>query len=281
MASESELDDLANDIRAKGGLIYPVVFCGDELLDGRNRIEAGERSGLLDVELLKDKDSRLRIQLGVGIDPYEYVLSANLHRRHLTEERRRQLIGDIIKAKPEESDRAIAKKVKRDHKVVARVRKKLESTGAVAPVQKRVGADGKRRKKPEQYERDRPECTALAEKAKAADPEFAEWLQGPKQHRATGSAERDIEKLRAEYAALGAAEPCSLTVEDDLEPHEYRPKFLARCLDCLTCAVYSGEVDSEVIAAAERVVAKWQNFTQTLKAKFEQTEPNKQEGQPN
>jgi hypothetical protein len=83
MMSEEELAGLTKDIKDKGGLIHPVVFCGDELLDGRNRIEAGERSGLLDIECLKDKDCPLRTNLAGGIDPYEYVLAANIHRRHL------------------------------------------------------------------------------------------------------------------------------------------------------------------------------------------------------
>jgi hypothetical protein len=148
MMSEEELAGLTKDIKDRGGLIHPVVFCGDELLDGRNRVEAGERSGLLDIECLKDKDCRLRTNLAVGVDPYEYVLAANIHRRHLTDEQRRQLIAKIIKAKPAASDRAIAKQVKRDHKTVAKIRKKLESTGEVSPVETRVGADGKARKQP-------------------------------------------------------------------------------------------------------------------------------------
>jgi hypothetical protein len=167
--SEEELAGLTKDIKDKGGLIHPVVFCGDELLDGRNRIEAGERSGLLDIECLKDKDCRLRTNLAGGIDPYEYVLAANIHRRHLTNEQRRDLIAKIIKAKPDASDRTIAKQVKRDRKTVAKIRKKLESTGEVSPVEKR-GADGKKRKKPakkrmvetDHERRDRETCIAIA-----------------------------------------------------------------------------------------------------------------------
>src|SRR5262249_11251012 len=48
----------------------------------------------------------------------------------------------------EKSDRAIAADMKVDKNVVSRVRKEAESTGAVAPVEKRVGADGKARKQP-------------------------------------------------------------------------------------------------------------------------------------
>jgi hypothetical protein len=88
--------------------------------------------------------------------------------------------------------------------------------------------------------------------------------------RATGSAEVDIEQRRAEYAALGDDSPtrCLLTPEAELEPDEYRPKFLLRALDAVYMAVYSGEVDSEVVAAAEQVVAAWQSLTQELKGKL-------------
>ena len=35
------------------------------------------------------------------IDPYAYVMSANLHRRHLTPEQRRELVAKLLKASPE------------------------------------------------------------------------------------------------------------------------------------------------------------------------------------
>jgi hypothetical protein len=59
-----------------------------------------------------------------GISPYDLVLSANAHRRHLTAEQKRELIAKVLKAKPELSDRAIGKVAKVDHKTVASVRSK-------------------------------------------------------------------------------------------------------------------------------------------------------------
>ena len=49
------LEELVGDIKVKGGLIHRVIFCDGMLLDGRNRIEALERVGLL-IESLKEKD---------------------------------------------------------------------------------------------------------------------------------------------------------------------------------------------------------------------------------
>jgi hypothetical protein len=54
----------------------------------------------------------------------------------------------VIAAKPEASDRQIAKQVKADHKTVGSVRAEREATGELSPVEKRTGADGKARKQP-------------------------------------------------------------------------------------------------------------------------------------
>jgi ParB-like chromosome segregation protein Spo0J len=122
--SESELRELGADIK-KNGMTSPILlWLGDDgnysLLDGRNRLDAMELVGLKTV----DKNGKLPKQIAPGIydalgtaggeqtklyrhaDPYNLVLSLNIHRRHLTEERRRELIAKIIKAKPEASDRS-------------------------------------------------------------------------------------------------------------------------------------------------------------------------------
>jgi hypothetical protein len=58
-----------------------------------------------------------------------------------------------------------------------------------------------------------------------------------------------------------------VTVEDELYPDEYRKAFILRTRDAMSFAVYSGEVDAEVIAAAKRVAATWNEFGQTLEAR--------------
>jgi hypothetical protein len=136
MMSEPELRELGEDIKENGQRVQVVLWKdpspGGEhwLVDGRNRLDAMELVGMP----IFDKIGRQRFywRLMDG-DPYEQVLSLNLLRRNLTDEQRRELIAKIIKAKPEASDRAIAQQVKRDHKTVAKVRKKLESTGEVSP----------------------------------------------------------------------------------------------------------------------------------------------------
>jgi hypothetical protein len=88
-----------------------------------------------------------------GTNPYEFVLSANIHRRHLTVEEKRDLIANVLKATPEKSNRQIAEMVKASHPTVAKVRREEEATGNVLPVEKTIGGDGKARKKPAKKQR--------------------------------------------------------------------------------------------------------------------------------
>jgi hypothetical protein len=62
-----------------------------------------------------------------------YIISKNIHRRHLTAEQRRALIAKLIKAQPEKSDRQVAKTAKVDHKTVAGVRSEIEGHGEIPP----------------------------------------------------------------------------------------------------------------------------------------------------
>jgi len=141
LMTEQELEELAADIRAKG-LNEPIVLRDDKILDGRNRALACDKAGV-----------RLKFQECPSNDPLGYVISANIQRRHLTAEQKRDLTADLLKAKPESSNREIAKRVKADDKTVAKVRRELEATAEIPQLEKTVGADGKARKKPEKKKR--------------------------------------------------------------------------------------------------------------------------------
>jgi N6-adenosine-specific RNA methylase IME4 len=82
-----EFESLCEDIE-KHGVRDPAVLIqvGDEkqLLDGRNRIRAAEKAGASVKTVMYDGD-----------DPLGYVLSANLHRRHLNEAQRAMVAAKI------------------------------------------------------------------------------------------------------------------------------------------------------------------------------------------
>ena len=139
MMSDAELDALAEDIK-KNGLTHRLIFWSQpggklQLLDGRNRLEALERIGIqFDVDehaaYFFPKDT---------VDPYAYVVSANIVRRHLTAEDKRDLIAKLLKASPKKSDRSIAKTVEVDNKTVAAVRSREE----IPHVDKRTDTKGR------------------------------------------------------------------------------------------------------------------------------------------
>jgi hypothetical protein len=165
MMSQAELKELASDI-GEHGLRSGVVFWTPEsvenasarkwpeelyLLDGRNRLAAIE----LAVEDDEERDEVLRYALHIDplgkgcasllysdVDPYAYVVSANIRRRHLTAEQKRDIVAELLRQKPERSDRATAKIANSNPNTVARVRKELEEDGEVSRSDTRVGADG-------------------------------------------------------------------------------------------------------------------------------------------
>jgi hypothetical protein len=139
LMSHDELIELGEDIK-RNGLTSPIVLWRADdnavpcLLDGRNRLDAIEAVTGHPVWVMLDpvlNDGTYVIQAGQRwwldvivqgpVDPYEYVLSANIHRRHLTAEQKRKLIANVLEAKPEASNNSIAKQVKADDKTVASV----------------------------------------------------------------------------------------------------------------------------------------------------------------
>jgi hypothetical protein len=61
-------------------------------------------------------------------DPYAYAMSTNYHRRHLNTENKRQAIQECLKARPRQSDPAVATV---DHKAVAAIRAEAEGHGEI------------------------------------------------------------------------------------------------------------------------------------------------------
>jgi ParB-like chromosome segregation protein Spo0J len=134
----AEFDALVADIK-KNGLRELITAYQNKILDGRNRYRACRALGI---------EPRLTPFTGDDGAARAFVISKNLHRRHLDPETKIKILAQLVAAQREKSDRKLAKEAGVDHKTIAKARKKGEATGEVSPVEKRVGADGKARKQP-------------------------------------------------------------------------------------------------------------------------------------
>lgn len=90
MMGQVELDALAADI-SKNGLQVPIEVFEDQIVDGRNRWLACNIAGI-DPDVVDVTDD--------VEDPVAYVLSLNLHRRHL-DETQRAMVGARVKKRYE------------------------------------------------------------------------------------------------------------------------------------------------------------------------------------
>jgi len=170
LMTPDELKALGEDIR-RNGLTSPIIVWSElvtpglladgyrySLLDGRNRLDAMEAVGVrFKFKFTGKYDPSLDIEGGVNrgvpdlvtidrtdADPHAYVISANIHRRHLTAEQRRQLMVAVLKATPEKSNRQIAEQTKSNHVTVGQVRKELEKSGDVEIVSTRTDTKGRK-----------------------------------------------------------------------------------------------------------------------------------------
>jgi ParB-like nuclease domain len=175
---ETELKELAENIRTNG-LRVPIVACASPddgghplVLDGRNRLDALAQLGLL--YETDDHQVGLRTWTGEkwaalsgdkihfeyfrGDDPHAFALSLNIHRRHLTREQKRELIAELVKAKPGLSDRQLGEMAKASKNTIAAVRTDMEARGQVGHVE--VRADTKGRRQPAKKRKVVPSGTA-------------------------------------------------------------------------------------------------------------------------
>ena len=83
MFSEDELNDLAADIK-KNGQTSPIQVCNGVVIDGRNRLAACKIAGVQPV------------MEEVSVDnPFAYVVSANIKRRHMTTQQRAAIAAEL------------------------------------------------------------------------------------------------------------------------------------------------------------------------------------------
>jgi hypothetical protein len=90
---KEELDTLAEDIKANE-LKEAILLFEDKILDGNNRYSAGLKIGYR----FKETDFR-QFDPKVHGDPLAFVVSQNLHRRHLTESQRAAIAATLVNTK--------------------------------------------------------------------------------------------------------------------------------------------------------------------------------------
>jgi ParB-like chromosome segregation protein Spo0J len=142
----AEFEALVADIK-KNGLREDIVIFDGKILDGRNRYRAALAAGLSVATIINDH-TRQDYALEQGGEPVAYVISTNIHRRHLTPEDKIKYLAQLVAAQPEKSDRLLAKEAGVSHPTMAKARREAEATGKALPVAKRVGSDGRARKQP-------------------------------------------------------------------------------------------------------------------------------------
>jgi hypothetical protein len=182
--SADEVKALAESIKAQG-LTSPIALWRADpdaplqLLDGISRLKACEiiespvwvdppdiRSG----PDAADPDAAVPVAHGGAgvvildgrvVDPYAYVISADIKRRHLTPAQKRNRTAALLKARPEMSNRQIATAAKVDNKTVGSVRRELEGRAEIPHVENRT--DSKGRKQPARKDAKPPKNAQAAE----------------------------------------------------------------------------------------------------------------------
>jgi hypothetical protein len=149
-----EFDALVADIKANGLREKMDLYHG-QIVDGRNRYRALQRLGI-DPNANPKEYFRKAIyahSAGGEARPHgqnnddrvrAYIISKNIHRRHLTAEQKRDLIAKLIEADPSKSDRQIAKTAKASPTTVGTVRAEMEKAGDVSNLDTRTDTKGRK-----------------------------------------------------------------------------------------------------------------------------------------
>lgn len=103
MMPPDQYEAFKEDIR-KNGFQQDIVLYKGQILDGRNRYKAAVELDMLDDLPIAEMDD------DTDIDPYQWVISRNLHRRHLNESQRAAIatkLATLGKGKPSDDNTQI------------------------------------------------------------------------------------------------------------------------------------------------------------------------------
>jgi len=133
-----EFEALKEDIRCRGVQVPIEITTEDEVLDGHQRLRA--------CRSLQIKDYPVKVVAGLKTDQAKrhHAIRANLLRRHLNQEQRRQLIADEMKrTNGRLSNNVLAVLFGCSDHTIAKVRRTLEAGSHIANVDRAEGKDGK------------------------------------------------------------------------------------------------------------------------------------------
>jgi ParB-like chromosome segregation protein Spo0J len=139
--SDAELIDLGRKIKAADGMKLPIIVLVRpdgtySLLDGRSRLDALVHVGIkFEIKVIDghvvidapeyDIPAPIEIVPDASFNAIAFVLSINLHRRHITNEKKRAIIKKVIEAQPNLSDNAVAKMAGVSDKTVKVIRQEI------------------------------------------------------------------------------------------------------------------------------------------------------------
>jgi hypothetical protein len=133
LMSEDELAALTADIK-ENGLQEAIDLYEGQIVDGRNRHAACLRCGI-----------EPRFVEYRGDDPLGFIISKNLHRRHLSQAAKGEIVIKILTEHPKWADRAIGRLARVDGKTVAARRAELEASAEIPHFETREDKKGHRR----------------------------------------------------------------------------------------------------------------------------------------
>lgn len=172
--STDEINALASDIKANG-LQKSIVTLNGEILDGRNRFEACKIAGV-----------KPRFEEFKGSDPLTFVISSNIHRRHLTASQKAAVAVELI---PPLEKQAIER----------RKRKPKDFVVPMLAQQKKHGENGKSRDQAAEIAGSGKSYTTDAKAINAESPETFEKLKRGEIN--IQDAKKEVKKLKAKATA--------------------------------------------------------------------------------
>lgn len=245
--------ELVENIR-QFGLREPIVMTSDgKLLDGRNRYRACLQAG---------KEPRYQTFRGPG-NALQYVISANLHRRHLTTSQRSMIAANI--AKLEQGARTDLRQNCRMSQDEAAVSLR------VSPRNVRSAKKVKETGTPELVEAVRDGIVTVGAAVEAADLPPDEQRDVVRQVRKGVKASAAIAKKKTKHPEPPTPAPPDDATDSDIAPAVYEEAFLMLASTVKKMAMYAQEapVTGEVINSAAAAAQAWTELVESLRQRRE------------